>query len=247
MNTAQEHYERFLGAIYSWMIGDVNIALERKRHFFRQIEIDSIPKGLAVDLGCGSGLQSIPLVELGFSVLAIDTCVELLAELRSNTHSLPIEIIQDNLLNFAKYLNQPAQLIICMGDTLTHLESLAAVQTLIKSASQVLVEEGLLVFTFRDYLSAELQTEQRFIPVRSDDTKILTCFLEYYQDFVVVYDLLYHKEGTQWKLSTSSYRKLRLDKNWLIQQMKDSKLTVVQETVEKGLVSLVIKKGKSLS
>jgi hypothetical protein len=36
--------------------------------------------------------------------------------------------------------------------------------------------------------------------------------------------------------------KLRLDKNWLIQQMKDSQLTVVQETVEKGLVSLVIKK-----
>lgn len=247
MNTAQEHYDLFLGAIYSWMIGDVNIALERNRHFFRQIEIDSVPKGLAVDLGCGSGLQSIPLVELGFSVLAIDTCVGLLAELRSNTHNLPIEIIQDNLLNFAKYLNQPAQLIICMGDTLTHLESLAVVQTLIKSASQALVEEGLLVFTFRDYLSAELQKEQRFIPVQSDDTKIMTCFLEYYQDFVVVYDLLYHKEGTKWKLSTSFYRKLRLDKNWLIQQMNESKLTVVQETVEKGLVSLVIKKGKSLS
>lgn len=83
--------------------------------------------------------------------------------------------------------------------------------------------------------------------MRSDDTKIMTCFLEYDQDFVLVYDLFYHKEETQWKLSTSSYRKLRLDKNWLIQQMKDSKLTVVQETVEKGLVSLVIKKGKSLS
>jgi beta-galactosidase beta subunit len=129
-----------------------------------------------------------------------------------------------------------------MGDTLTHLESLDAVKTLMAKVSQSLVEEGLLVLTFRDYVSVELHGHQRFIPVRSDDTRILTCFLEYHQDFVEVHDLLHQKEGVQWTFTASSYKKLRLDKQWLIQQMHELGLSVVQDTVEGGMVSLVAKK-----
>lgn len=246
MNTPQEHYNNFLGPIYSWMTGDTDSALERNRRFFRQLALDSIPKGLAVDLGCGSGLQSIPLAEFGFSVLAVDACAVLLSELRSGAHSLPIQTIDDDLLNFTKHLEKQAQLVICMGATLTHLESLDAVQTLMAKVSESLVEEGLLVLTFRDYASVELHGQQRFIPVRSDDTKILTCFLEYHEDFVQVHDLLHQKEGVRWPLTVSSYRKLRLDKHWLIQQMHELGLSVIRDTVEGGMVSLVTKKVKSL-
>jgi 2-polyprenyl-3-methyl-5-hydroxy-6-metoxy-1,4-benzoquinol methylase len=112
MNTTQEHYNRLLGGIYSWMIGDTDTALERNRCFFRQLALDSAPKGLAVDLGCGLGLQSIGLAELGFSVLAVDTCATLLCELRSSTANFPIQTIHDDLLNFTKHLNKQAQLVI---------------------------------------------------------------------------------------------------------------------------------------
>jgi hypothetical protein len=44
MNTAQEHYDRFLGAIYSWMIGDVNIALERNVTFFAKSRLIQYPR-----------------------------------------------------------------------------------------------------------------------------------------------------------------------------------------------------------
>jgi len=242
VNTAQEHYDQHLGAIYSWMAGDVDVALDQNRNFFRQLVLDLAPRGLAVDLGCGTGFQSIPLAELGFSVLAVDSCAVLLSELRERASSQRIQTIHDDLLNFARHISSQAQLITCMGDTLTHLESLDAVQILISEVCRKLVEGGILVLTFRDYVSVELRGSQRFIPVRSDETRILTCFLEYHQDVVEVHDLLHQKSGAQWTLTTSSYRKLRLDKNWLIKLLNESGLAIVRNTFEGGMVSLIAKK-----
>jgi SAM-dependent methyltransferase len=242
VNSAKEHYDQHLGAIYSWMAGDENAALKRNRSLFRQMALDAAAKGLAIDLGCGTGFQSIPLAEFGYSVLAIDSCAVLLSQLRERASSLPIRTIHDDLLNFTRHISDQAQLVTCMGDTLTHLDSLDAVHNLISEVSRELVEGGMLVLTFRDYVSVELRGHQRFIPVRSDDTRILTCFLEYHQEFVEVYDLLYHKVGTQWTLSASSYRKLRLDKNWLIRQMSELGLAIVRDTFDSGMVSIVAKK-----
>lgn len=242
MNNAQQHYDRHLGAIYSWMAGDVNVALERNRSLFYQLGLDTAPKGLAIDLGCGTGFQSIPLAELGYSVLAIDSCAVLLSQLQENIINLPITTIQDDLLNFSKHISNQAQLVVCMGDTLTHLDSLDAVRNLISEVSQKLTEGGIVALTFRDYVSVELLGHQRFIPVRSDESRILTCFLEYHQEFVEVHDLLYYKDGTQWAFKPSSYCKLRLDKNWLIKQMGEFGLVNIQDTFDGGMVNIVAKK-----
>ncbi len=242
MNNAKEHYAQHLGAIYSWMAGDVNVALDRNRTLFHKLGLDTAPKGLAIDLGCGTGFQSIPLAELGYSVLAIDSCAVLLSQLQERVNSLPIQIINDDLLNFTKHISDQAQLVICMGDTLTHLDSLDAVRNLMFEVSQKLTEGAIVVLTFRDYVSVELLGNQRFIPVRSDDSKILTCFLEYHQEFVEVHDLLHYKEGTQWAFKATSYRKLRLDKNWLIKQMGELGLVVTQDTFNGGMVNIAAKK-----
>ena len=57
----------------------------------------------------------------------------------------------------------------------------------------------------------------RFIPVKSDDTRILTCILEYPNDtYVTVTDLLYEKvdiQSHQWKQSVSSYSKIRISES----------------------------------
>lgn len=242
MNNVKEHYERHLGAIYSWMVGDVNVALERNRSLFHQLGLDTAPKGLAIDLGCGTGFQSIPLAELGYSVLAIDSCAVLLSQLKENIINLPITTIQDDLLNFSKHISNQPQLVVCMGDTLTHLDSRDAVHNLISEVSQKLTKGGIIVLTFRDYVSGELFKNQRFIPVRSDDSRILTCFLEYHQGFVEVHDLLYYKEGTQWVFKASSYHKLRLDKNWLIKQMEKLGLVIIQDIFDGGMINIVAKK-----
>jgi SAM-dependent methyltransferase len=243
MNTAKEHYNRHLASIYSWMTGSVDAAIERNRAFFRQLEFDLVPRGLAVDLGAGSGFQSIPLVELGFSVVAVDFCAELLSELRDRSGSLNLRTVHDDILHFSEHIDSPAQVIVCMGDTLTHLESVDAVTSLLSDVGRALAEDGRLVLTFRDYVSVELHGIERFIPVRSDESQILTCFLEYHERVVEVYDLLQRREGEQWLMSVSCYPKLRLDKNWVCEQLSKIGLTVLRNEFVNGMICIVAKKG----
>jgi 2-polyprenyl-3-methyl-5-hydroxy-6-metoxy-1,4-benzoquinol methylase len=241
MNTAKDHYDQQLAPIYSWMAGDSDTAIQRNRDFFQRLGIISA-QGLAIDLGAGPGFQSIPLAELGFSVIAIDFCEALLSELRSRTGNLPIRTIYDNILNFSQHIKEPAQVIVCMGDTLTHLDSLDSVQSLMLNVKNELAANGQLILTFRDYTSVELQGTQRFIPVKSDESTILTCFLEYHEDTVEVYDLVHRKEGDRWVLSTSSYSKLRIDKDWLCDRLQELGLEVSQTEVINGMVCVVVKK-----
>jgi SAM-dependent methyltransferase len=168
MNTAKEHYDRQLASIYRWMVGTEEAALERNHELFRQLEIDSTPRGLAIDLGAGAGFQSIPLAELGFSVVAVDFCAALLSQLSERAKHLPIRTVHDDMLNFSKYVDEQAQIIVCMGDTLTHLESYNCVQFLLLSVGQALVKGGKLILAFRDYVCVEPSGTQRFIPVQSD-------------------------------------------------------------------------------
>jgi SAM-dependent methyltransferase len=242
MNTAKDHYDQQLASVYSWMSGTTEVAIQHNHDLFRQLDIDSTPRGLAVDLGSGSGFQSIPLAEIGFSVMAVDFCAALLSELSERANDLPIRTIHDDILNFPQYVQEPAQLIVCMGDTLTHLESLSSVQSLLSNIGRVLTTNGKLILTFRDYVSVELQGTQRFIPVRSDESTIFTCFLEYHEDVVEVYDLLYRKEGDRWSLNTSSYPKLRIDKNWLCEQLEKSELQVIRNEINNGMICIVAQK-----
>lgn len=244
MNTVKKHYEQQLADVYSWMAGDFETVTERNRVFLRQLELDKLPRGLAIDLGAGPGFQSLPLAEFGFSVVAVDFSSALLAELCERAGHLPIKTIQDDILNFSKHTGEAAQVIVCMGDTLTHLESLDAVKTLLRDAAHFLAKDGKLILTFRDYVSTELSNEQRFIPVQADDSKIFTCFLEYHKDFVEVFDLLYRKENEQWKLSVSSYPKLRLDRNWVVNELLENKLSVVYNELANGMLKIVAEKSE---
>lgn len=242
MNTAKDHYDQQLASVYSWMSGNPEAAIKRNHDLFCQLEIDSTLRGLAIDLGAGSGFQSIPLAELGFSVVAVDFCAALLSELSDRANNLPIRTIHDDILNFSKYVKEQAQIIVCMGDTLTHLESLSSVQSLLSSVGNALATNGKLILTFRDYVSLESHGTQRFIPVRSDESTILTCFLEYHEGIVEVYDLLHRKDGDRWVLNVSSYPKLRIDKNWVCDQLQKAGLQIVRNEIINGMICIVAQK-----
>jgi hypothetical protein len=122
---------------------------------------------------------------------------------------MEITIVEGSIIGFSTYLQQQPELIICMGDTLTHLASKEEVGQLIGTASKKLADKGKLVFSFRD-LTVNLVDEQRFIPVKSDENRILTCFLEYFPDYVNVFDLLYEKQDGKWTQKVSCYPKIRI-------------------------------------
>src|SRR5687768_15888052 len=202
--TAKEHYDNHLGHFYSWMMGDLQQKQEEHQKFFLDLGLAPLTTRRAIDLGCGHGIQSIALAHLGFRVAAVDFNAELLNELFVAKGDLAISLYKEDLLQFLRESNENVDVITCMGDTLTHLESPEEVSELIGLCSQRLVPGGKLVLSFRD-LSEELKKENRFILVKSDDHRILSCFLEYVDDKVIVYDMLWQKEDSGWKQKVSFY------------------------------------------
>jgi len=173
-------------------------------------------------------------------VTAVDLDAKLLDELRRNSTAVPIRIVRDDLIAFNRHLQDPVELIVCMTDTLLHLESKDQAALLFRGAHAALERGGRLVLTFRD-LSFELEELDRFIPVRSDQYTVFTCFLEYEPETVKVHDLIYRWDGRLWALRKSWYRKLRLSKDWVHRKLVEAGFTVVAPTVESGMVTVTAK------
>jgi SAM-dependent methyltransferase len=210
MNNVTAHYDALLAEHYSWMFGVAPQVLAAE-----QLELLSrlhlAPGELAVDLGAGSGFQSMALADLGFKrVLALDTSAKLLRELQLNCGNRPVTAIEDDMLHILQHAAPgSADAVVCMGDTLTHLPHRELVPRLFSEVSGALRKRGRFVLTWRD-LSSELQGVDRFIPVRNTPDTIMTCFLEYHPGTVVVHDLVHTREAGSWKLAKSCYPKLRL-------------------------------------
>ena len=206
MVSVEEHYDNLLAPYYTWICGGFDLKIEENRNFIRDHGIRPVGSGVAVDLGAGSGFQSIALAESGFSVIALDTSRQLLAELKEKAKDLPIVTVRDTLLNFGEHSPAEIDISVCMGDTLTHLQSLEEVQQLLENTYAALTRNGILILSFRD-MTHELSGLDRFIPVRSDSNRIFTCFLEYEARHVMVHDIVYEKQKGQWKMKKSAFRK----------------------------------------
>lgn len=239
MKSVIEHYDSHLGPVYRWMTGDPASAMERNREELRTLGIVPGRSGLAVDLGAGIGLHAIPLAESGFSVVALEACGVLAEELRGGAESLPIRVVEDDLLRFPEHCDGPVDAILCMGDTLTHLASLEAVERLLGLVVGSLATPGVFVATFRDYSGAPPEGEARFIRVRGDETRILTCFLEYGPDVVTVYDLLHERGEGGWDLRVSSYPKVRLDPQMVVGVLTAAGLEVRSDVTSGGMVRVI--------
>ncbi|WP_199464369.1 hypothetical protein [Acaryochloris thomasi] len=131
-----------------------------------------------------------------------------------------------------------------MTDTLLHLESKDQVRELFSKVFNHLEIPGRFVITFRD-LSKELESLDRFIPVKQDDSKIFTCFLEYEPETVKVHDLLYKNVDDQWSLNKSFYRKLRLSPDWVEDSLMATGFGNVSLEVENGVVIAIAKKTRA--
>ncbi len=241
MTASQKHYERLLAQHYSWMFGlPFSGKVREQTELLKDLGIDA--PGIAMDLGCGSGFQSIALADLGAeTVHAIDTSGTLLAELREHVGERSIVPYEMNLMRFADLLDGPADTIVCMGDTLTHLANLSDVMALFAEIAKCLSEGGHLVLSWRD-LSSPPQGIERFIPVRATDDKLMTCFLEDSGDTVVVHDLVHVREAEGWQLHKSSYPKLKLSPAWVAKELASVGLTIAKEQIARGMNVLVAKR-----
>jgi SAM-dependent methyltransferase len=239
MQSVCEHYASHLAPIYAWMCGGAQAALARGDAELDALGLAPRASRRAVDLGAGFGMHSIPLARRGFEVLALESSTELLRELRALAGALAVEAVQDDFLAFRRHLAGVApEVILCMGDTLTHLSDPSAVESLFAQAAAAIGPGGTFVSSFRDYTIA-LEGERRFIPVKSDADRILTCFLEYRDDCVDVHDLVHERAGGEWRQRVSAYRKLRLAPEWVVAALGKAGFQTRRQAGPGGMIRLV--------
>jgi len=248
MIDVQNHYDDHLGPIYEWMAGPFDAGCVASSQLFEELGLSPAVSRMAVDLGSGHGFQAIPLAQRGYQVIAIDTCAELLQSLADRKGELSIQTVQADITDCWDDLPADLDVVVCMGDTLTHLGCPDEVADLIRRVAAALSQGGTFVTTFRDYVSAPLQGDQRFIPVRSDANRILTCFLEMLEmndRHVRVHDIVHERSGSTWNLKVSSYDKLRLEPGWVGKVIQDFGLEIVIDRAARGMVTIAARSRES--
>jgi 2-polyprenyl-3-methyl-5-hydroxy-6-metoxy-1,4-benzoquinol methylase len=222
----EEHYNNHLANFYSWMVGDFDQKRTEFQDFLENNRIYPKDTKVAIDLGAGHGIQSVALKNMGFDVTAIDFNEQLLDELKSHPEGKSIKTVKTNIRNIKEYSGLKPALIVCWGDTITHLENKAEIEKLIGDCTGILCENGKLILSYRDY-SNELNDQQRFIPVKSDKNRILTCILDYEPDKVKVTDLLHEKTENGWNQKVSSYRKVRITPKEIAEMIENNGMKMI--------------------
>jgi hypothetical protein len=87
-----------------------------------------------------------------------------------------------------------------------------------------------------------LEGNARFIPVKADDARIHTCFLEYESDKVLVHDILNERTEGGWQTKISSYPKLRLAPDALLAELTALGFTAHREAGLRGMVRIIATK-----
>ena len=239
--TVKEHYDKHLGRVYSWMLGDFQERMSEQKEFFLSRRVVPAGNRLAFDLGAGHGIQSLALANLGFNVRAVDFNKQLLKELVANRGTLPVDAVESDILSFLNEATEGPEVIICMGDTLTHFTGYDEVIKVVRRISNLLPKKGKFVVSWRD-LSEERKGTDRFLHVRSDDHRILNCFLEYFPIYVMVHDILLEKFSGNWAQTTSAYAKLRISLSVFRQTLMDHSIAIVHADMIRGMTYVVAEK-----
>jgi SAM-dependent methyltransferase len=238
MSAVREHYEAVLAPYYSRMFGDYEAKVAEQQALLERLAVTARPGGgLAVDLGCGSGFQSIALARLGFRVVSIDFSPRLLAELNERARGLPVTAVAGDIRDVGALAPTGVELVVCMGDTLSHLEREDDLGRVFAGVAARLTVGGRFILTFRD-LSGQLHDLDRFIPLHSSDELIMTCCLEYEPTRVKVHDLIWVRQADGWHFRKGVYRKLRLAPHDVIRRLESVAFRVERQDALAGMVTL---------
>ena len=253
MASVKDHYDHHLAPIYTWMRGGAATPRRQFAEFLRAHSLaPSRPGATALDLGAGSGFQTLSLAEAGYTVTAIDLSETLLAELARDANATDlterIRCIFGDMCDLSRHTAQRApELIVCAGDTLTHLASLDQVARLLSDSAAALAPGGHLILSFRDYSIARTGPD-RFIPVRSDAHRIFTCFLEFGPTHLTVHDLLHTRDSSasDWSMTVSTFEKIRIAPTWLRAQLAAAGLTLIHDELTAGLATVIARRPSPL-
>lgn len=239
MRAVQQHYDEAIGEIYSWTLGDFDKRVASSAELLRKyLGFLDARSRRALDLGCGTGVQTLALTALGYSVDGIDCSTTMLAEYSARTNGLNVRAHLGDIAQFE--LQTSFDAAVCLGDTVSHLQDWSQVATMFACIAHALTPGGTLVLASRDH-SKVYVGDERFLLIRADSERTFTCFVEDAGERIRITDIVHERTPGLRPMRTSSYYKLRVSPKTLAKALTDAGLVLLaQEQV--GDVHLLIGK-----
>jgi 2-polyprenyl-3-methyl-5-hydroxy-6-metoxy-1,4-benzoquinol methylase len=242
MTHAKDHYERLLGDVYAWSVSQRGNPFDRGAAWLARHGLDEATTYL--DLGAGFGAHTLPLARAGKTVTAVDFDRTLLAGLAANLGDAAprVTAVQGDFLDvLSAPTGGPWDVILCAGDTITHLPDVGAVQALLAGSARGLSPGGRLALQYRDSTAFSATGTARFLEVARDSTRIMHCLLEPIDDERLrVTDIVTETSADGPITRISDYVKLRLAPSRLVAMAGDAGLSLAARTDEAGMTTLVL-------
>jgi len=106
-----------------------------------------------LDVAAGSGNQAIELAKEGYQVTATDLDSDMVDKIRQksitnnvNIHALPLDMREVETLSEDHF-----DAVMCIGNSIVHLDSLAEIENTVKKFNNVLADEGKLLIQIVNY------------------------------------------------------------------------------------------------
>jgi len=230
LNPVEEHYESLLAARYTWMMGGAERCASNAQALLDSITLPS--SGVALDLGSGPGYHAKVLAKRGYRVVAVDISESCLKELREDCAGLNVETVTGELTDRDRYSKQgPFAAILCVGDTLTHLNHRDDVSRLLDISFDLLAPRGVLLLEFREQRS---DAKNALFTTRAERDRIMQCQLQFEPERVWVTDVVHEWAGDRWHTLQSTYAKLRLSGDALVAKATAAGHTVKLDETRSG-------------
>ena len=187
-----------IASVYDYMI-NWEERLQTEDPFFHHLFREQMTKSI-VDLGCGSGGHALHWGEMGYNVTGIDSSKDMIALAKKKAESLEIDIefVCSPILDFPSKIEEPVDMVVCLGNTLPHILETQTMEKLFRDTVLKLNPMGIAVVHLLNY-ERILETQRRDFPVKS-------CFMDESEYvFIRFYD--YHQQNLLFNLVSISKEK----------------------------------------
>ncbi|HEY6437773.1 MAG TPA: class I SAM-dependent methyltransferase, partial [Ignavibacteriaceae bacterium] len=167
----------------------------------------------AADIGCGSGVDSIALAQLGVNVTAFDPSTEILKVAKMNSQKLDLEIAFYNYHadQIPHEHNNQYEIVVALGNTFSNIPQEIFIDSL-NRCYEILKPKGQLLIQVLNY-DKILSDKKRIVNITEGKTKYFVRFYDFVDEQIVFNILAFNKNNnSDFKLaSTRIYPHLSKD------------------------------------
>jgi glycine/sarcosine N-methyltransferase len=185
-----QHAGQKVAGFYDWLAPEYDRMTGFEKRFvhekpFFRLLVDRYGIRSAVDAGCGTGLHSLLLAQLGVAVTAVDVSSDMLSLLETHARgsNLLITPLESSFRELPLKLHTSFDSLFCLGNSLAHLLSESDLRESLRSFAAVLRTGGILFIQILNY-DRILANRERVQSVKEADGVTYVRFYDYENDLI---------------------------------------------------------------